>query len=285
MRYIIFNILLIILIIVILFKQYVIKENYSDSEDNMNAKNAGYYIGNEPRAKIQYLQRTKIQYLQKPKVQKQLVEGVNPIEYSPVIEEPAPAPVEKQEPAPVIEKTDIKELKTSCLKKLEDRRAEIDLKKSKQARESQEKIIKNQSDDQEVSLAFATYILQYKDQTNSMQNQQKDAQSSLYDMKTANVTCQGIINSFDITLEQVRTCCSTETQRALTMQQLIAEKCKGPNLILVNNLQNIQNKISASENEINNWQNVNKDLTDKINNCNKESSAIRDKITNCNKSI
>lgn len=274
MRYIIFNILLIILIIIILFKSYVIKEKYID----INYTNVGYSIGVGPRTKVKYFQKPEekeeIQYNQEK-------EEVKPLEYSaPIIEKPKV--IEKKEEPP-IEKPNPKELENTCLKKLEDRRKEIDLKKSRQARESQERIMQNQSDDQAVNLAFATYLIQYKDQVNILVNEQKETQSIMADMKSENVKCQGVISSFDISLEQVRNCCSSETQRAAVLQQLIAEKCTGPNLLLANKLQNIKNSISNLENENVNWQNVNKDLDDKIVICNKEANAIQDKIKNCNK--
>lgn len=272
MRYIIFNILLIILLIVILFNPCLINEHYVE----INPTNAGYFIGIGPPTKIKYF---------KKETQTQSIEAneeiVNPIEYSEII---ITKPIIKKQPEPVKEKQpepEIKVLTISCLQKLENRKDQIVNNKNDFIREAKDRYSKDQSDDQKTSLAFSQYLNPIKNKLTDAQKLNKDMNVKLNSIKTEIITCTNTINSFNIEREQVRTCCSTERKQVIETQKKIDQECNNKELedVLLNiktNIYNAEKNMTVLNNDI-------VDVNAKINYCNKENNNIQDKINNCNK--
>jgi intracellular sulfur oxidation DsrE/DsrF family protein len=275
MRYIIFNILLIILLIVILFNPCLINEHYVE----INSTNAGYFIGIGPPTKIKYFKKEE---------QTQSIEAneeiVNPIEYSEII---ITKPIIKKQPEPVKEKQpepEIKVLTISCLQKLENRKDQIVNNKNDFIREAKDRYSKNQTDDQRTTLAVSQYLEPIKNKLTEEQNINKDENIKLNNIKVQVTACKNIISSFNIEREQVRNCCSTERKQVIETTKKIDQECKiAQNRTLTNELINIQNTISDDEKNITVLKDEIEDVTAKINNCNKETKNIQDQIDYCKK--
>ena len=279
MRYLIFNTLLIMLIIVCLFKPYIISECFDDIEPN----EVGFNVNLEPvEIKIIYTPK-KIQEVQPS-------EEIFPTQYSPpfiqqkiIAPEPVPEPV--PEVKPVITVKNI----MSCKTKLNDRINEINKIKIKDLNDAQELLLNRQVYDQRVTAQNDEIIKGFKDESNISNRKYIDQLGVLNDVKNQNKECQKRIQSFNFNYEQLRNCCSSESQRALQIRQVLYEKCTvdpfNPlinKLELVGKITSLTDQIKSVKDQISQLQINNENLNTQIDKCNNDIISIQKKIQNCN---
>lgn len=281
MRYLIFNILLIMLIIICIFKPYIVNEYFV----NIKAEEVGFNVNLEPvEIKIIYSQK------EKRREEVQPSEEIFPTQYSPpfiqqkiITHEPKvdqPTP----EVQPVVTVKDI----TSCKTQFENRLTEINNIKKKHLSDAENLLLNRQIYDQRISLQNSEMVQQYKNEANITSQKYTDALSILNKIKDQGKECLKRFQSFNFNFEQVRNCCSSESQRALQLKQYLNEKCTVDPVTLVNKLElvtklsNINNEIKSIKNKINQLQENNNNLNQQIDTCNNNITSIQNKIKNCN---
>ena len=280
MRYLIFNTLLIMLIIVCLFKPYIVNERFVDIEPNK----VGFNVNLEPvEIKIIYTPN-KTQVVEPS-------EEIFPTQYSPPFiqqkiiapEPPSPEPI--PEVKPVITVKNI----MSCKTQLNNRITEINKIKSKDMNDAEELLLNRQVYDQRIQAQNDEIIKGFKEEANISNRKYIDQLGVLNDVKNQNKECQKRVQSFNFNFEQLRNCCSTETQRALQISQILYEKCTvDPFNPLVNKLQlvgkisTLIDQIKSAKDQISQIQSNNENLNTQIDKCNKDIISIQKKIQNCN---
>jgi len=271
MRYLIFNILLIMLIIVCLFKPYIINECFI----NMKPDKIGFNVNLEP---------VEIEIIYSPKKYENVkpIDEVFPTQYSPpFIEQKIIVPVPVPEPVPEVKPVITLQNIMSCKVKLNNRITEINNIKNKNLSDEQELLLNRQMYDQRISAENAETVQKYKDDSASSNQKYMDAMDLLNDVKSKMKDCQLKFQSFGFNHEQVRNCCATETQRAFQMKQYLYEKCSPDKIEMASKLSAIENQIKTINDQINQTKTRNDNLITQTDTCNKEVTVIENKIKNC----
>ena len=266
------------LIIVCLFKPYIVNECFIDIKPDK----VGFNINLEP---------VEIEIIYKPKRIEDIQpsEEVFPIQYSPPFIQQKIIPSEPaQEPVPEVKPVITMKNIMNCKTQLNNRITEINSIKTKDLSDNQDLLLNRQMYDQRVSAQNDEIIQEYKNESNVTNRKYIEALGLLNDIKNKNKECQKRIQSFNFNYEQLRNCCSSESQRALQIKQVLYEKCTVDpinssvnKLELVDKLSKLTNQIKSIKDQISQTQVQNDNLNTQIDKCNKDITSIQNKIKNC----